>query len=216
MAMPIAPQSTNRDQTFDLMRLAALVIIVVLHHMPVYYFNFYDLRRFGLQANLSCLGHLMRYFGLGSFVFMSGYLLSVKAHAFSNFTGVLAFLKKRLLRIFPLYWLALTVFLGMFYLYPGKEVSIQNVVLHVFGLQLFYGEPIPTVWFVGLIAVYYVLLAVVGYFGHKWDITATLCLMAWFLLISIKIIFSTVDNRLVLYWPVFHLWCLVLPSPPQD
>ena len=78
MNAPSTGEGMPRDQSIDLMRFVAVIIIVLLHHMPSYYFNIYDLRTFNIPVDLSFLGHLTRYLGLGSFVFISGYLMSAK------------------------------------------------------------------------------------------------------------------------------------------
>jgi len=134
---------------------------------------------------------------------MSGYLLSAKKYPMDRVTEVLVFLKKRFYRIFPLYWLAFVVFFAMFYLYLAKPLGVANAILHVFGLQLFYGEPIPTIWFIGLITIYYILFALVEYFSRKQDIVFSLCTVCFVLLFVVKSVDPPMDNRIVLYWPIF-------------
>ena len=98
----------------DMLRILSCLIVVVMIHLPNNYaYNFYielnSLTRFRLHT-------FGIYCAMGSFVFISGFNLMRKAlseggkkrHETKNF--VLG----RFKRIFPLYWIALVVFLFLF------------------------------------------------------------------------------------------------------
>ncbi|WP_369799553.1 acyltransferase family protein [Methanosarcina sp. Kolksee] len=57
--------------------------------------------------------------GLSLFIFINGYLIHYNNSKISSIKDVLLFYKKRILRIFPLYWAALAVFTFVFYDYFG-------------------------------------------------------------------------------------------------
>lgn len=194
----------KHDQTLDLIRSFALVVIVIFHHLPSKLFNFYDLRQFGVEMDISFLGHLSRYYGLGLFVFLSGYLMASRyCGKIQNLKEISVFLKRRFFRIYPLYWLALLLYLAVFYYYPRKAISSSNLISHFAGLQLFYGKPVPTLWYVGLITVYYSLFVLMEYFGRKKHLAFIYSVVILLGLIVMKMMFKMVDNRLIIYWPVF-------------
>jgi peptidoglycan/LPS O-acetylase OafA/YrhL len=146
--------SENRLIKFDLIRSFA-VVVILFHHLPSYSFNFYDLNHFGINLDLSEINNLNRYFGLGLFTFMLGYFVDVKGLDFSDRTILANFFRQKFLRIFPLYCLALLVFIVIL-----RESNSLLIISHLFGLQLITAtlgfEPIANLWFVGLVAVYYV------------------------------------------------------------
>jgi peptidoglycan/LPS O-acetylase OafA/YrhL len=107
-----------------------------------------------MNLNLTELNNLNRYLGLGLFVFLLGYFVDLKGSDFSNPAHLLDFFKKKFLRIFPLYYLALAAFFLML-----KQFNLSLIVSHIFGLQLITAtkgfEPIASLWFIGLVVVYY-------------------------------------------------------------
>ncbi len=85
----------------------------------------------------------------------------------------LIFTKKRLLRIYPLYWSALAIFVMIFYVlaprldsgfvFPNSDnvFTFYNVLVHALGLQILlapaYATPMLTLYFVGLIVIFYAI-----------------------------------------------------------
>ena len=95
----------SRDPAIDLMRVIS-ILVILLHHLPAYGLNVWKILDDALPLHLSFLGHQSRYLGLGSFVFISGYLLHGRNYRMKSLSDVTAFLKKRFVRIYPLYYLA--------------------------------------------------------------------------------------------------------------
>jgi peptidoglycan/LPS O-acetylase OafA/YrhL len=62
---------------FNVMR-ALGIFIILAHHLPDYCFNYYNLSYLGINIDISLLNDLNRYFALGIFIFISGYLLNEK------------------------------------------------------------------------------------------------------------------------------------------
>jgi Acyltransferase family len=198
---------------FDMIRSLA-ILIILFHHLPGYCFNFYDLNFFGISADLSELNNLNRYFGLGLFTFLLGYFVDLKGIDLSDRTILSGWLKKKILRIFPLYYLALIMYVLML-----KKFDPLSIIFHVFGLQLITAsnifEPLPVLWFIGLVVVYYfqfVSLRTVNLLDARCEtskyktlrlfITAFVVILPLFI-IAINRLFQAVDLRIILYYGCF-------------
>lgn len=130
---------------FDILR-ATAILLLILHHGGIYNFS---VAGFPL-ANLS---RYIQLYLLGSFIFLSGYLTvsSVEKRSLKEF------LASRITRIYIPYLFALGLFLTLLEL----EVDQLDIAIHLFGAQMVLSPrlttPILTLWFVGLILVYYAL-----------------------------------------------------------
>ncbi|MBP0019715.1 MAG: acyltransferase [Cyanobacteria bacterium SBLK] len=196
----------KRLPIFDWIRSIA-ILIILFHHLPNYTFNFYDLNNFGIPINLSFLNHLNRYFGLSLFVFVSGYLINIKKRYFTNWNEVKIFIERKLLRIFPLYYLALIFFCWMY-----NINQILRILIHLFGLQLiFYGKdmiPIRTLWFIGLIVIYYSIFLLFKSSFLRKEIRIAIPVFFWVLFLILPRYFGLTDFRIALYYLVFFLGIL--------
>ena len=80
--------------------------------------------------------------GLTLFFFLSGYSLMLKEPRFSTLGDLWAYLRKRLLRIYPLYWLALvfTMVLHSYGFTSGwlSDMDAGQLVLTILGLQILF------------------------------------------------------------------------------
>ena len=191
----------KRLTVFDWIRSIA-ILIVLFHHLPEYTFNFYDLNFLGVSADLSTLNKLNGYFGLSLFVFSSGYLTNIKKPLFSSLAEVKKFALQRFVRIFPLYYLALLLFCSIFEIRKPVTILIQ-----IFGLQLVVSnkhiQPIFTLWFIGLIVVYYAVFILVKI--SKLSVIARILLVGIIQVVFLLVhqYFGLTDFRLALYYPVF-------------
>ena len=150
----------NKIIAFDFLRALAIIMIIPAH-LSNFLFSTYS--KLGLYAFDPYFANM----GLGLFIFMSGYLLYYNNHSISSFQNILSFYRKRLLRIFPLYWAALAAFILVFsvfapklnsgFLFPNAQnvFGFFNVLIHILGLQIFlapaYASPMLTLYFIGLI-----------------------------------------------------------------
>ena len=92
----------NKIIAFDFLRALAIIMIIPAH-LSNYLFSSYG------KLMLYAFDPYFANMGLGLFIFMSGYLLYYNNHSIRSLEDVFDFYKKRLLRIFPLYWAALAV-----------------------------------------------------------------------------------------------------------
>jgi peptidoglycan/LPS O-acetylase OafA/YrhL len=133
---------------FDILRTAA-ILLLILHHGGIYNFSL-----FGLPL-VDLAGYNGLYL-LGIFFFLAGYLTvrSLEKHSLKDYVT------RRVLRIYVPYLGALVLF--MFIL--NVDMSQVDLLSHLLGLQMITSPrlttPILTLWFVGLILVYYALFAI--------------------------------------------------------
>lgn len=100
--------------------------------------------------------------GVDVFLVLSGFTLARSSRDIS--WG--QFLKRRLLRIFPAYWVALALFLFLSAHFYGVYRTAPNIVLHVLGLHgfaspAFFGDINDSFWFISLILLLYLVFLAV-------------------------------------------------------
>lgn len=141
----------KRILEFDVLRSIAIVLLL-LHHGGIYNFSV-----FGFQ--LRPLSHYVELFLLGSFIFMAGYL-TVGSLGKKRKNTLLDFLRSKVIRVYIPYLVALALFI----LILGVKVSKTGLAAHLLGAQILLApketQPIFTLWYVGLILVYYVLFSI--------------------------------------------------------
>ncbi|NHJ26297.1 MAG: hypothetical protein EAX89_17090, partial [Candidatus Lokiarchaeota archaeon] len=100
----------DRLPEIDILRIVSILIVVLLIHVPQNYaYNFYmDLDLYGAFF----VNNIGIYVAMGSFVFVSGFglFLNTNYRKINSREKLLSFLKRRFLRIYPLYWIALILF----------------------------------------------------------------------------------------------------------
>ena len=143
---------------------------------------------------------------LGSFTFLSGLGLYIQKRnrGINNSEKLITFLKNRFLRIYPLYWIALVLFFIFFDFYWGMDVIY--LIAHFVGLQIIvaplFSPPIWTLWFIGIIVIYYLIFILLSYLGSiKRIIPASLVILAVFLILHFN--FNLIEYRFFVYYPPF-------------
>jgi peptidoglycan/LPS O-acetylase OafA/YrhL len=198
-----------RIVAFDFIRTNAL-ILVVLCHIILGNSTVIGLR---LQGEFGILGN-------GLFFLISGYLIRIN-NPVRQWSHVLPFLKKRLLRLFPLYWLALIVMI-LYVLSTGGIIDLSTLVVTIPGLQMiFFPNYIGDrsfwfvgVWFLGMLVIFYLLYSVIFLFRPK---------NTWFLIIAafltiiplgiMKIMFGIMAGGIFEYYPFFVTGILLAFNP---
>jgi peptidoglycan/LPS O-acetylase OafA/YrhL len=141
---------------------------------------------------------LLKYLALGSFVFVSGYLLAGRKTKITTH-GLRLFYLKRLVRILPLYLLALVIFLWLGWTSWG--VAIKSAV----GLSLFWGPAPLTLWFVAMLLAYYVtapFLAANAQSPARFVAASGAFFAA---IVALKFSLPDGDSKVVIYFPAFCL-----------
>ncbi len=182
-------QETGKKHLVEVDILKGLaIILVIISHFHLYLFN--------NPEYTELFDPYMAYFGLAIFFFLSGYTLYINNNKFDNIGDVINFYKKRLLRILPLYWVALLVFLifydassgfRSYYLEPASyyDFSLTSFIIHFAGLQTLTGKFIGGMWFIGTIIVYYLVYPLIVYFSKnlKYMLAAIAVLLVAFVLL---------------------------------
>ncbi|MGV8077007.1 MAG: acyltransferase family protein [Methanosarcina sp.] len=202
----------NKIIAFDFLRALAILMIIPAH-LSNFLFSTYS--KLGLYAFDPYLANM----GLGLFIFMSGYLLYYNTNSINSFKDVLSFYKKRLLRIFPLYWAAIAAFVLVFsvfapklnssFVFPNAQnvFGFSNVLTHVLGLQIFlapaYASPMLTLYFIGLIIVFYAIYPFIIMLSKdaKNLLFVSSVVFLGFLLISRTL--HVIDHRFFMFFPIF-------------
>jgi peptidoglycan/LPS O-acetylase OafA/YrhL len=197
---------------FDFLRALAIAMIIPAHLSNFLSSTYSKLALYSVDPYFANMG-------LGLFIFMSGYLLYYNNHSINSFQSVLSFYKKRLLRIFPLYWTAIAAFTLVFFIFapklnsgfvfPNAEYvfSSHNIIMHVLGLQILlapaYVSPLLTLYFVGLIIVFYAVYPIIIMVSKnsKQLIFYSCLIFLGFLLISRT--FNIIDPRFFMFFPTF-------------
>ena len=190
---------------FNVLR-AAAIIIILIHHLPNFTINFFNLNNFGIPIDVSFIIDLLRYFGLGIFIFISGFLLEFNDKKMSGLTDAVGFLIKRYVRILPLYLIAYILFIFIFR-NTIEHLNIFSITAHVLGLQILlsskYCDTVVTLWYIGLIISYYFVFVLISLYGKsKIKLLGILSLIAILWLCG-KMILGIGDQRFILYLPVF-------------
>jgi len=194
----------NRNVGLDILRASAIVLIVVGH------LNGF-LERGMLTKILSFAEIPMLFLGLALFFFVSGFSLYLNNKVIKDYHDVVRFYKKRLVRIYPLYWIAVAVILIEYQQLSFTQSAISltpaEVLITLVGAQAlltprFCSQPL-VLWFIGTILILYLLYPLIIYYfdSNKKLFFALSLIYAAFL--SIHVLFNIVDTRFFIYYWVF-------------
>ena len=144
----------NRHRGIDVLRFFA-VLYVLFHHIDYYLHP-------GLRSNViwARADDLIVVAALSVFVYSSGLFLGSKHSDFPSLARRASFLRRRLSSLYTAYLVAVVLFI---LLEQGPALSGVGILQHVFLVQTIafqrFGPELPTLWFVSMLAVFYVLYA---------------------------------------------------------
>ncbi|MFX0139570.1 MAG: acyltransferase family protein [Candidatus Hodarchaeota archaeon] len=197
--------TTQKLPEIDILRIISILIVIIAIHIPLSYaYNFYfDLDQYGVFL----VNNVGIFVSMGSFVFVSGFglYLNPNNRNLNSSEKIFSFLKKRLIRIFPLYWIAIILFI----IFVGySDIDPLYLMFHFLGLQIivapYFGAPMLTLWFIGVIMIYYYIYIIINYLGSiKLIIPASMVILLFFLILNG--IFGLVESRFFLYYLLFIL-----------
>jgi peptidoglycan/LPS O-acetylase OafA/YrhL len=186
--------STRRLIELDVLRVVAILFILIGHE----------------GAGLDKLFPLFPiwFFGLSLFLFISGYVIQRNNPLIDSRNKAMNFLKKRVLRIYPLYWLALAAF---FALGIGSEYTPQTIstaIIEICGAQGLLAPrflPIPTItlWFVGVILLYYLVYLSIAPFSCDAKQMALAMTGVFVFFVIVRITLGIIDFRFFAYYGLF-------------
>jgi peptidoglycan/LPS O-acetylase OafA/YrhL len=151
----------------DALRIIAVVFIVIHHlqynggltYFPVLYsYIIYPAARAAFHIDLGSIGVWL-------FIFASGASLALKDYNFNSIKSIGNFYGNRLLRIYPIYWLA--VILSIITLPISSPLTLTDYLRNFSGFQIFFitddswQKINSTYWFIGLIISLYLLFPII-------------------------------------------------------
>jgi len=181
---------------------ASAILLIVFGHIDNNLSN-YDLVRL--------LGTYNAIIGLSIFFFISGFLLSQTDSVITSIEAIKNFYMKKFIRIFPLYWVALLsliIIFGLLQINPGHvdpyNFSPGNVLIHFFGLQgIFPYTSIQSMWFVGVIVLFYFLYPVIAYLSKNLFETIIVSSFFFILLVILHFFLGLIAIEALVYFPLF-------------
>lgn len=193
---PLKIVASKRNKAFDNVRALCALFIVGFWHLRDYY---------GL-TDLSDFFYVITDGVLAEFTFLSA--LFNGTNCFYTFKDVMHFYKKRLRRIYPMFFLVSTVFLILYFLLDyGVIKGISQYILTILGLACISTQPPLTIWYVSMLLLFYLITPVVMiHKKKKYQIVVSFLLFV--VLLSVSYFFS-VDSRVILFFP-FYLMGLIL------
>lgn len=202
----------NKIIAFDFLRALAIIMIIPAH-LSSYLFSTHS------KLALYAFDPYFANMGLGLFIFMSGYLLYYNNHSINSLQNIFDFYKKRLLRIYPLYWAALAMFVLVFHVFdprlnsgfafPDSEqvFSFYNIIVHWLGLQILlspaYATPMLTLYFAGLIVIFYAIYPFIIIYSKNTKHLLISSFLIYFGFFLVSKIFNIIDHRFFMFFPVF-------------
>lgn len=141
---------------------------------------------------------------LATFVFISGYFIGKKNIAFKK-QDIIAFYKKRLIRIYPLYLLAICMF--TFFNLSDVVTSLKAGLIVSMLIK-----PAPfTLWFITMILIFYFLSPFLIHFSKIFNPIQLLgCYLVFFVvLLGYTYVTKKLDMRILMYFPSFALGIFV-------
>lgn len=151
------------------------------------------------------LGFNITYCILGAFFFVAGYLVRVN--------DVCSFIRKKIVRLYPLLIIACTWLYVCDYLYQFKYfVSVKHLIFSMTGIAALTNECASTIWFIDVLIVYFCVAAIC--FQEKYTIRFQL-LSTLFILIVFGFAYkiSIIDWRVLIYYPSFiigHFYWMII------
>lgn len=181
--------SKERLLGFDLARVVAIFVVIGIYHNCNY-------AGFRLDSSV----RVLVYSSLGVFTFISAFLLAFK-YRFSFQGEILAFYKKRVLRVYPLFLISsfLLVVIGI----NTWEPTLKGLV----GISPFWAPHPTTMWYVAMLISLYIITPFVVKGGVKLQCLKAVAVMT--VVGSLQIVFGTVVPRTFNYFTVYLLGLLL-------
>ena len=190
----MSQKKQQRSLAIDLLRVIAILYVVWFWHLFSYTNGF-------PQKNF--VTYRLTDIFLGSLTLISGYLVGLK-NQFKSKNEIISYYKKKIVRIYPLYLLALTCF-WILKIRFNREIFVKAVFL----LSMF-NKPAPmTLWFITMIFIFYLISPLLISMRASWKkyvFTSTTILVG---LIIYSYFLNILDLRIIMYFPAFSIGVLM-------
>lgn len=149
--------------------------------------------------------------GLGTFTFLSGFLVFSR-NPICSYHDFLRFYKKRIVRIYPLYLVAVAIFYCFFWINPQDitpAISTQWLIVNILGLQLVFLQTanppyvnFSILWYIGLLLMLYFTYPFIAYFSKRMPVFAISTLI-FLVFIMLRVLFDIIEIRFFAFYFVF-------------
>jgi peptidoglycan/LPS O-acetylase OafA/YrhL len=179
----------KRNIEIDALRSFAILYIVGFWHLYPYYSRF---------------TYLLTYCVLGLFLYISGLLLS-RHYRYDTCGGIFNYYKRRFFRIYPLFFISLTVFLMMGII--DKDTYFKSAFL----TNMILPTHLMTLWFIAMISIYY-LISPLFLYNYSFCKAILFMCLCWAGLVIIHSLTGYIDLRLPMYLLPFVLGLMTARS----
>lgn len=162
----------------------------------LYIVGFWHLFGYTDMINRMPFGEYIKNATLATFVFISGYLLGMR-YVINSYTTFLLFFQRRIIRILPLFSLALFSYLIV------RFISLRTALISLTGLSTFIAPQPPTLWFVSMILIFYYFFTLIS--GKRIHIQILIVSFIFIVVFVADVFFLEIDRRFFYYWPCFAL-----------
>ena len=179
----------NRNIEIDALRSFAILYIVGFWHLHPYYSRFTS---------------LLTYCVVGLFLYISGLLLSTQYRC-DTLGNIFHYYKRRFFRIYPLFFISLTVFLLMGII--DKDTYFKSAFL----TNMLILKPLITLWFITMLGIFYLMTPLFLYNYSHWKTILLMCL-CWAGLVIIHRLTGYIDLLLPMHLVPFVLGIMIARS----
>ncbi len=155
-------------------------------------------------------GECVTYAVLALFFFISGMLSWSGYHSMQNSLPkhyALSWFKKRMIRIYPLFFISLLSLFAAGLLVGGVHISFHRFVTSALGISWLFPPMIPTLWFCSIL-VFFILITTLLFLIHKNIYRISITILIYLVLIGLYFWFEF-DNRILIYYPFYFFNALV-------
>jgi peptidoglycan/LPS O-acetylase OafA/YrhL len=186
-------RKSERIVEFDILRALAIILIIFFHiaNNP-YIIHYLDIN----QSFISILGLI----GLSLFFFMSGFLLQYSYGVIENRADLYTFFRKRITRIYPLYWIFALIIIAVY------RLSVLNSVVYLAGIQaLLYPKFVDTLIypFISTILIFYLLFPIINHYSTTVRKLLTISLIPALFFITAITVGGFSSSQVLAYYGVF-------------
>lgn len=189
----------SEKRLFELDALRVLgILLIIFAHIPYYITNRTFVAYHIAVNNVFAYG----FFGLSIFFFASGYLLHSRYGFINSRSEAIDFLKKRVIRIYPLYWLSIAAFLVTGII----ARDVPTVLTLVVGAQGLFSPQIGYIfalWFVGVLLLYYLLWPLIAVFSRNILYMMSVLIAIFVIFAILRTAFHIVEFRFFTYYWIF-------------
>lgn len=190
--------ASERNNAIDLLRVICIVYIVGYWHLIPY--------TTWLPGYANQYTEAVKDIALGTFVFSSGLLLA-RRDVQLRFDALLSFYQRRVMRIYPLYLLALILF-GLAGLASWPVIAKAALLISSFA-----PPPPPTLWFITMIMFFYLLAPLLIRAARSAPGFAVLSAGLLLACLGYDVYIHPMDSRLFLLFPSFALGVYIQRAP---